>query len=210
MLNASRNQSVVCFPFPFLSGSFSNPGERNPCSGAASGFGMQSVLPVLNKFLVEPNGNEEKHGESQSLQVRFCFWVEHSVLVRSCALSKATNPPKAHKSAREIPKFLGESLSTGTSTSLEPFGKSFSLKSFSFKSETKEDWSQKLSRIHTKYLEASNNYKHTNMATEGCSTLLCCRLSLKFIQPSHPPVPSLFGMQSWNANRIIFASVNSI
>ena len=51
---------------------------------------------------------------------------------------------------------------------------------------------------------------HTNMATVGCSTLLCWRLSSKLIQPSHPPVPSLLGMQSWNANRIIFASVNLI
>eukprot|EP00093_Oithona_nana_P003722 03722.XXX_46055_46366_1 [CDS] Oithona nana genome sequencing. len=58
--------------------------------------------------------------------------------------------------------------------------------------------------------KSTSVYNFSKTATVNCNPLLCSRSLSRFKHPSHPPVPSSYGTQSWNANLNIFRSLNAI
>ena len=92
-------------------------------------------VPVLNKFVAN-FGKGAQQDEVQSLQVRLKWFLVHKSREWTWTLSKATKAVKAQRSARDMPKFLGESDNLGPSIG----GKFCSWYSFS--------WFHKKQRIY--------------------------------------------------------------
>ena len=92
--------------------------------------------PVLNNQFVAHFGNGAQQDVVQSLQVRLKWFLVHRSWEWTWILSKATKAVKAQRSARDMPKFLGESDNLGPSMG----GKFCSWYSFSYFQKKSKDF----------------------------------------------------------------------